>query len=86
MENLIFSQAGVAQLVKIRRQIEHEFGFQFKLADTESFIDFLTAASISPDSSIRACFMDFLTNLNQEQRQRLQSLGLDLPNHLINQA
>ncbi|HID50008.1 MAG TPA: hypothetical protein EYP40_10440 [Chromatiales bacterium] len=79
MGNLIFSQAGMAQLVKIRRQMEREFGFRFRLANTENFLELLNAAAISPDPSIRACFKDFLADLSPEQRQRLQQLGLDLP-------
>lgn len=79
MGNLIFSQAAMAQLVKIRRQMEREFGFQFKLADTDNFLELLKAAAISPDPLIRACFQDFLAGLDAEQRQRLHQLGLDLP-------
>jgi hypothetical protein len=86
MGTLIFSQAGMAKLVKIRRRMEREFGFHFKLADTDNFIELLMAASISPDPHIRKCFLDFLASLNREQRTRLHQLGLDVPDNITAQG
>jgi len=79
MEELLFSQAGMAILVRIRRKLEEEFGFAFRLADRQQILELLTAASASPDRAIRRDFHDFLDTLDSRQRTRLQRLGIPVP-------
>ncbi len=79
MEELLFSQASLALLVRIRRRLEREFGFAFRLSDRRQIVDLLTAASASPDRAIRRDFHDFLAALEPRQRDQLQRLGIPVP-------
>ncbi len=79
MEALLFSQASLSRLVRIRRRLEEEFGFEYRLADRHQILELLTAASASPDRAIRRDFHEFLDTLDSRQRTRLQNLGIPVP-------
>jgi len=79
MEELLFSQASLALLVRIRRKLEREFGFDFQLADRQQILELLTAAAASPDTAIRRDFHAFLAALDPVQRDHLQRLGIRIP-------
>ena len=79
MEALLFSQASLSRLVRIRRKLEEEFGFEYRLADRRQILELLTAASASPDRAIRRDYHEFLASLDPRQRARLQGLGIPVP-------
>lgn len=82
MEELLFSQASLALLVRIRRKLEREFGFDFRLSDRRQILELLTAAAASPDRGIRHDYHAFLAALDRRQRDHLQRLGIRIPDIL----
>lgn len=79
MGNLLFSQACMVKLVEIKRNLERDLGYKFKLLDTDDLVDLLMAAALSSDKNIRHSYLDFLKRLDQNQLDELGHLGLDLP-------
>ncbi len=86
MDELLFSQACLAKLVQIRRRLEQEFGYGFRLAEKDHLAELLTAAAVNPDIHIKQLFQDFATGLTGQQQQRLRELGIKLPEAAIPEA
>jgi len=86
MDELLFSQSALAKLVQIRRRLEQEFGYGFRLAEKEHLAELLTAAAVNPDVRIKQLFQDFVTGLTLKQQQRLRDLGIRLPEAAISET
>ena len=79
MGEIVFTQECLAKLVKIRREIEKEFGYSYQLSSNHHLVDLLRAAAFSPDEDIHRCFLDFLQGLNKQQINKITELGISLP-------
>ncbi len=79
MGEIVFTQECLAKLVKIRREIEKEFGYSYQLSSNHHLVDLLRAAAFSPDEDIQQCFLDFLQGLNKQQINKITELGISLP-------
>ena len=79
MGEIVFTQQCLSKLVKIRREMEKEFGYSYQLSSSHHLVDLLRAAAFSPDEEIQECFRDFLQGLNKQQRKKITDLGISLP-------
>jgi len=79
MEELVFTQQCLSKLVKIRREMEKEFGYNYQLSSNNHLVDLLRAAAYSPDEEIQQCFRDFLKGLTKQQLKKITELGVSLP-------
>lgn len=79
MGEIVFTQECLAKLVKIRREIEKEFGYSYQLSSNHHLVDLLRAAAFSTDEDIQQCFLDFLQGLNKQQINKITELGISLP-------
>jgi hypothetical protein len=79
MGELVFTQQCLSKLVKIRREMEKEFGCNYQLSSNNHLVDLLRAAAYSPDEEIQQCFRDFLQGLSKQQLKIITDLGVSLP-------
>ena len=79
MGELVFTQQCLSKLVKIRREMEKEFGYNYQLSSNNHLVDLLRAAAYSPDEEIQQCFHDFLQGLSKQQLKIITDLGVSLP-------
>jgi len=79
MGELVFTQQCLSKLVKIRREMEKEFGYNYQLSSNNHLVDLLRAAAYSPDEEIQQCFRDFLQGLSKKQLKIITDLGVSLP-------
>jgi hypothetical protein len=79
MGELVFTQQCLSKLVKIRREMEKEFGYNYQLSSNNNLVDLLLAAAYSPDEEIQQCFRDFLQGLSKQQLKIITDLGVSLP-------
>jgi hypothetical protein len=86
MDELLFNQSSLTKLVQIRRRLEQEFGYGFRLSRKDHLAELLTAAAVNPDIRIKQLFQDFATGLTGQQQQRLRELGIKLPEAAISEA
>jgi len=79
VSRLVFSQQGLSRLVKISRLLDQELGFQFKLSNQNQLAELLRASAVSPVQEIKQCFLDFIAELDEHQRDSIISMGVSLP-------
>lgn len=79
MGEIVFTQQCLTKLVKIRREMEKEFGYTYQLSSSHHLVDLLRAAAFSSDEEIQECFREFLQGLNQHQIKKINDLGISLP-------
>ena len=83
MGEIVFTQQCITKLVKIRRELEKEFGYTYQLSSNHHLVDLLRAAAFSSDEEIQQCFRDFLQGLNQQQMKKIYDLGISLPAEFV---
>lgn len=79
MRDLVFNQQCLSKLVKIRREMEKEFGYNYQLSSSTQVIDLLQAAAYSPHAEIQQYFRDFLQGLTKQQLKIISDMGVSLP-------
>ncbi len=79
MGEIVFTQQCLSKLVKIRREMEKEFGYTYQLSSNHHLVDLLRAAAFSTDDEIQECFRDFLQGLDKHQIKKITDLGISLP-------
>lgn len=86
MRELVFNQQCLSKLVKIRREMEKEFGYNYQLSSSTQVIDLLQAAAYSPHTEIQQCFRDFLQGLTNQQLRVISDMGVSLPAEFYSNA
>lgn len=79
MQSLILSQSAVYQLQQLSKAVRDKTGVRHRLSDPKSVISLLRYSSTSPDANIFLYFGRFTNELEDDQRNYLQSRGLILP-------
>jgi hypothetical protein len=79
MQSLVLSQAAVYQLQQLSKAVRDKTGVRHRLSDPKSVVTLLRYSSTSPDANIFLYFGRFTNELEDEQREYLQSRGLILP-------
>ena len=83
MGEIVFTQECLSKLVKIRRELEKEFGYTYQLSSNHHLVELLRAAAFSQDEEIQQCFRDFLQGLNKQQIKKITDLGINLPEGFV---
>ena len=79
MGELVFTQQCLSKLAQIRREMEKEFGYSYRLSSSNHLVVLLRAAAYAPDEEIQQCFRDFLQGLDKKQLKKIAELGISLP-------
>ena len=84
MQSMVLSQMAVYQLQQLSKAVREKTGVRHRLSDPKSVISLLRYSSTSPDANIFIYFGRFTDELEDEQREYLQSRGLLLPAVIYN--
>ena len=79
MEHIVFSQRGLSYVSRINRCLTREMGFNFKLSEQSHLLELLQISSVSPIDEIQRNFRNLLRDLEPDQKNLIENLGVNLP-------
>ena len=79
MENIVLSQRGLSYLSRINRCMTKEMGFHFRLSNQSHIVELLQISAVSPIHEIQHNFKKLLIDLDPQQKNLIENLGVTLP-------
>jgi hypothetical protein len=86
MNSLLFSQAAIYRLQQLATLVKQKTGVRHQLSDPKSTINLLRYSCTSPDMHIYDAYRHFSSELEDDQREYLQGVGLLMPAKIFSMA